>query len=400
MKTTDFKTTKQKLIALVIVITLSAIIFSWPHFAHPIPIHGDEWVHVAFSEHNDYFNWEIGFQRYLTGINILLDGNLIQNWATILLIINLFNALIVFFISWYLIKNFWISLFSIPLYFSLPTTNQILGIHFLVPLTLIIFIFYWYIYSVEMNLLKIWHIFLLIPYFLIHPTTVIFLSFCLLIHYWSRFSKKIKLFLIYFFSASLLILLISEKFIKIINLLVWVKGRTGTIEEIYSPFIFFWFIDLIVIIGLYILTKNKSFAAKIFWISTGLQAIFWTTGISFIAQYERIFYYSILLMPIFFVVGVKWIFVKLKYKKNIKRILTFLMFLMLFSDLIYLTKTYSENFTPAITPQEYANMTASGVDIPDMMRYYYVTGPIPNLQELKKERIKDAKNNMLLPPKG
>lgn len=182
-----------------IFLALALVFFNvyYPHINYPLPLHVDEWQHLAQSvqimdkgslvNENPYFlnvenrDLEPGFHIFIAKFFSLTRLDPVLNYRFFPAIFAVLAALVLF-IFIYRMTNFWIALLSIIFFSILPSNVNILGLIFFVPLTLGIFFIYLFFLLFKTNK-KIIALIILLALFFIHPPSGLILLPFILFYY-------------------------------------------------------------------------------------------------------------------------------------------------------------------------------------------------------------------------
>ena len=337
----------QILLVTIVPIAIFLLVFS-PHFSNPFPLHVDEWKHITEAiklkngeyEKDILGRLEIGFHIILLIINkftnlILIYKFLPALWAAL-------TSLIIFYTTYKLTNNNFILSLSAMIFFgSIKSNVNLLGLWFFTPLTFTIpFIFlYIYFFVQGLNLKNKKYILtsLTIMLFLIpiHAISVLFAIPILAIstiQHLRYIKKEYKLFslflLIPILGITFFSIIAQSPLLQTINHIIkniQFKKGWGVLELNNSFFEIYSLIGYILAaIGIFSIIKNKktkSFLPYIIWPIYLLISIyiFRLTNISYLAPYQRNFYYFAISLPFLSAIGLDYIINNIIKRVNIMK---------------------------------------------------------------------------------
>jgi len=332
-----------KIILFFLVLIATFLLVYSPHFSYPYLLHADEWYHLELAK--KLVLGEYDFSRYISypfAYNLISLIIFIFNQPVLIYkffpaLFAVLSSLFLFLLMYRLTKNFFIAIFSMIFFVSLPSDVNLMGLWFatpfslslaFIPLSLLLFIKTLEIPTKKLVILTT--LILLITAF-IHPSTTAFL-FLIIIIYGLFNYKKIKLnpfLLVILFPAILYFFLIISQvsnytFTKI--LLHFQKVLTFTYPSsilqpslIQKPLIFNflginfiasqYFLPilygiipfLLALYGLYFAIREEKLRIFAIWLFISLFLLFFynLTGISLFARRQHVIYYSLLaLVPL------------------------------------------------------------------------------------------------------
>jgi hypothetical protein len=368
-------------ISLIILICAGIFILVYsPHFSTPFPIHADEWQHITQANQinkgvynlNNASGSEFGFDYFLSLLGKFT--NLILAYQYFPAIWTVLTSLLLFFLVYHTTKrNFLISILAIIFFGMIKSNSYVTGLWFFTPLTFAIpFIFlymFFFIKGLEKEKKKYLIISLIIMSILIpiHALAVLFsipILILLCITHFKYIKREYRFFLLFlvipiigliFYSLVMKSSIISS-FLNIINLLKFQKGWGGTIANISFLDLYSWIGYTFALVSFFyiILKKKKEFYPYLIWAIYLLVSIlsFSIINISYLAPYERNFYYFVLSLPFLSALGVNFFidFIKqqtskIKLSKEIiKRINNIIILIII---IIIITLSYLSYYKPA-----------------------------------------------------
>ena len=340
--------TKNQVLTLIGVSIFIFLLVYTPHLVNPFPTHIDEWTHISqtiklkqgeTSMGTGFGSVEVGFHIFLAFISLFV--NLLSIYKFLPAIWAVVTALVLFFITFKLTKNFFISIFTILFFASLKSNVNITGMWFFIPLTFSIVFIYLYVYLFSEGIRQensrylLYSLFLMLILIPTHSISLLFAIPILTIYALINYKHSIKqykillLFLIIpilgiFFFSRLFDITFIDAFLRLLNELQFKHGW-GVLELNNSPFELYSLIGYVfAIIGITTLITNKQLREKylvyLIWPITVLIyiLIFKLTGTSYISPYQRNLYYFVISLPFLSAVGLYWfmMFVKKKIYKR------------------------------------------------------------------------------------
>lgn len=333
---------KREYLLLAIMCALIFVLVYSPHQTYHFPLHIDEWYHIneakklnsgEYLVHGNFFR--IGFQVFLAGCDRIADLVLIYQylpaiWAVLI-------ALTLFYTIYMKTKNYWIAVLSVLFFASLKSNVNIQGLWFFIPSVFAYLFVYLYVYffttgleeknkkyillSLGIMLLVLFihsvSLFFAIPFLFVYS----FFYYRYIIKEWKFFSLFLLIpvlgFLIYVFATNSSFL---DALSKVFSELSFEKGRTplewdNSFFEIYS--LIGYIFAVLGFAGIFVFEKDrKKYLPYALWTVFTLVSIFAFRifGVSFLAPYQRMFYYFALSLPLISAFGVYYIF---KLKDNL-----------------------------------------------------------------------------------
>ncbi|MBI4158713.1 hypothetical protein HY500_00460 [Candidatus Woesearchaeota archaeon] len=343
-----------KLLLLCSLLLVFFLVYS-PHFSYKYPLHADEYQHIGkaigFLESknlnfNPYLpdqpyhpNLEPGFTIFLA-ILLSIPINPMFYYQILPALFAVLASFILFRLMYHITKNFYISILSILFFASLKSNVNLTGLWFFTPLTLAIPIFF-----LTLLLFLKWQdekkSFLLplltfTMLFFIHPLSAILIYLLLsLLLFINKDLKKVLFSLLIPVILTAILLLLSFKessnvFSLVLDWLIVEKGW-GSIELVYFLPSFYNIIPfLLALIGIYPSLKDKKLRLFVMGLllTTSLIFLFNNLKFSIIFPYQRIIYYSLIIMVPLSAVGLFFI---LEPVKKYKIVIITLLILVSFS---------------------------------------------------------------------
>jgi len=361
---------------LVIVLACISVFFLVysPHFDYNFPSHVDEWHYIEegkkinSGEYNvDGNSFRIGFILLLAFLDRIFDIVLIYKWLPAIWAV--ITSLVLFFLVYKKSnKNFTIALFALLFFASLKSNTNLGGSWFFIPSVFCIPFIYLFMYFFDSGLINKNKNHILISFcfmlFVLFAHSASFLFAIPILIVFSLFNlnyikKEWKFFSLFalipiigaifylFVIKTSLNLSLASAFDMMKSSLVFVKGRfpselNNSFLEVYS---FAGY--LLALLGIISIFARESTVRKyliyLLWPLITLLSIFIFKifGVSFFAPYQRTMYYFAISLPFLSAFGLYSLldigenlfnrFYQGKYKKIIRRIISLLIVLMLFS---------------------------------------------------------------------
>jgi len=301
-----------------------------------LPVHGDEWGHLAqgmfIKEENNlgfqhpyypgykfHLDYESGYHYYLAGLFTIIpiDPVLIYRYLPMLFFI-LNSICLYYFVNYF--KNERTALLSVLFFITIPSNLNILGNWFAVPLTFSL----WMILLYFLNLHKLFHKDIFKDKEIIFIMRCIFLALLMFICY--PFALFLTIFISLIYLSTKTNSYTNSYFPKIIILLIGVLialfihfiSPTGLFfNRNFSQFIYFnnlihysSIFGIIGIIGFFVYWKEQKLLALILlFITSNLLAANIING-SFFIPYIRYMYYFCVFLAIFTAFGMNYLFTK------------------------------------------------------------------------------------------
>ena len=314
---------QQRFFIVLVSIFIFLLVYS-PHINYPFPFHIDEWHHITEAiklGEGDYsgggIGYRIGFHVFLLGLSYFV--NLISMYQFLPAIWAVFTGLVLFYVVYKKTDNYWIALFSMIFFASLKSNVNIEGLWFFTSLTFSIPFIFLYVFffteGIEKQNKKQILMSLAIMAFLVpvHSISVLFaipFLFVYCLFHLAYVKKEWKFFSLFFIIPILGIMLYSLlnhlSFLKSIGSILGdlqFKKGWGVLEINNSFFEIYSLIGyLFAFLGVYSIWRVREFRkylAYLLWPVFTLVSIliFKMTGISFLAPYQRIFYYLAISLP-------------------------------------------------------------------------------------------------------
>jgi len=336
------------------------------HFNYKYPLHVDEWHHISETlkiRNGEYIMgvnmFRVGFDLFLLPFSYLFD--LVKLYQFLPAIWAVLSALTLFFIVKYKTKSYWIAVASMIFFTSLKSNVNIGGLWFFIPSVFCIPLIYLYVFFFSEGIEKQNKRYILISLGIMlatifaHTSSFLFAIPILAIYslfYFEYIKKEWRFFST--FSIIPVIGLLFYSLVKKIDILSAIKEIFFRLQFKYgysplelnnSPLEIYSLIGYtLAILGLYHILKNKktkNYLIYILWPVLTLTSvvIFKIFGISFLAPYQRTFYYFALSLPflsalgLFYLLKAKDIFVsnirKIKDKKTWKKYLEIILFIII-----------------------------------------------------------------------
>ncbi len=302
-----------------------------------IPIHADEWTHLAQVKYsmnsgensfvNPYFktlpkhnNFESGFHTFTASFFLLTGLDAVKNYHVLVAVFAMIAALLIYSFLFLLTKQRIAGIFGMLFFLSLPSNTSLLGIWFYVPMSMsifLIFLFLTLLYQTRKNINFYLLGFVLIVSLLIYPFAAILLGIIGLFYVLQdkdmlklRIKPIHRMVIAALVILALITIILLTDFKTILSLLIFKKGWRF-IENIYSPFslvgIFWLLLSLFGIFIMFIKKYEKSIAYALAILSLNILA-FYIFEKSLLFMYRINFYYFLLLMGIFGAIGSGYIF--------------------------------------------------------------------------------------------
>lgn len=297
---------KKQALFILVLIFASLLVF-FPHYGYDYPLHVDEWQHLAQSRHlsetgefsflNPYFENESTPFTYEQGFHVFLSSFLegggldpVTSYKYLPVLFMLLGCLAMFYLTFELFRNYWVSLLSMLFYATLKSNVNIYGPWFLVPLTFAIpFISVFLVTFLkgvkgDVRYLMVSGL-IAVLLLLSHPISLTFLFPVLMIYF--LFSKQPnKMF------WSFLFFLLTIIGVFLINFTYgW-----GIVEiNYFIPSFLGIGMTVMAIVGLIISMRKKKYLLPAWTIIVLIMIyVFVIFGISFLAPYQRLLYYLLI----------------------------------------------------------------------------------------------------------
>ncbi len=339
---------KNLLILLILIVVFFAIYFvrfgpsgvyleSQPLNSFFIPIHADEWTHLAQVKYsmnsgensfiNPYFkelfqhnNFESGFHTFTASFFLLTGLDAVMNYHLLAAVFAMIAALLIYSFLFLLTKQRIVGILGMLFFLSLPSNTNLLGNWFYVPMSMsifLIFLFLTLLYQARENADFYILGFILAISLLIYPFAAILLGIIGLFYVLQdrdmlklRIKPIHKILIAALVILALITIILLTDFKTILSLLIFEKGWRF-IENIYSPISFvgiFWLLlSLIGIIIMFVKKYEKSVIYALAILSLNILA-FYVFEKSLLFMYRINFYYFLLLMGLFGAIGSGYIF--------------------------------------------------------------------------------------------
>lgn len=327
---------------MLVAIAVFLLVYS-PHFNYPFPFHIDEWHHITEAiklKNGEYsgggIGYRVGFQFILYSISILIGiGNLIAIYQYFPAIWAVVSALVLFYVVYRKTdKNFLIALFSMLFFASLKSNVNIEGLWFFTPLSFSLPFIFLYVYffteGIEKRNKKQILISLIIMAFLIpiHSISVLFAVPFLFVYsmFYHKYLWKEWKFFSLFLIIPIIGIIIYTYFTKLsllsslVNLFFDLQFKRGWgVLEANNSFletygIIGYLFAIIGVFSIFIYQKeHKKYLAYLLWFALTLISIiiYRFFGVSYLAPYQRTFYYFAISLPFLSSLGLYYLF-KLK----------------------------------------------------------------------------------------
>ena len=395
---------------LLIVLILTFLLVYTPHYNYDFALHADEWHHIEEARNllNGNYDFssvsafEIGYHSFLA----ILSGvgfNLVLVYKLLPAIFAVLSSLALFFLVFYTTKSYFSSLFSIIFFASLPSNVNLLGLWFAIPLTisisLVYFSFLFLSRGIEQNNKRYLWIFVTLFFILtiIHAISAFFvfiISFLYLLLCYKRGKiSKDKLKTLLFIPLILILVTITFIFLSgkntgwFLSQLMFqdkwsplnlgvntnpitfsLSGVNILVSQYFLPLLFGTISFILVIIGLYLSVKkeNLNLFAIWFFYCIFMEFLFVTFNISPFVSYQRILYYSLMVLCPLAGIGLVEAIRFIKIKLPQKRIAT-LLFILVLIFIVFFFAFYNYGHQRAgtelyylINSQDYENIILLG----------------------------------------
>ncbi len=319
-------------ITLLSLIILSGVLLAYqPHFDYPLPLVGDEYVHISFAKQlldegelpfqNPYFatqiphtNFESGFHFFLAGTFSLIPADPVLFYKYFVIIFMVINSLLLFYlvISWF--KDYYTALFAVFFFSTIKSANGLLAHQYFLPLTLGItllllsFIFFHkWIEGPKKRYLVLLCATLLVTAITYPPALFFFIGtmfFYILstdhsLHTFVNMGKK--KFLLYFLGFSIIsavLFITTLNYLGVLDKIIF-HSSWDVIQKRLSPIFFFGIIpSFLALIGLIIVTMPKTKKPKIivywFLFSVSVMYFFYLFDFSVLIPFPRLFVFYLI----------------------------------------------------------------------------------------------------------
>ena len=324
---------------LFLVLLLGILIIYSPHYNYSYPLHLDEWNFITEAKviQNEGFSRVLdaplgsGFSIFLHFINLFFPLVLIFKFLPAL------NFLVIGGVLFYFMNenyNYWIGLFSVIFFASLPSNVNILGTWFFVPIIAAVSLVYIYLFSFENlkgnpKLLYLSAVILFLIAF-IHPTSFLVVLFVGIIYFSINYGfvkdnyKLFSPFLILIIPAIIVLNHLAKNFDSIIGKFVW---RAFVIQINFNPIFFYGLLSsFFALVGFVIVTRRKELLAFRIYILVSLISVvlFLFFEFTVFSSYQRYLYHFMIaavpLSAIGFYESLRFIY---HYLRRYKRVLRF-----------------------------------------------------------------------------
>ena len=368
----------------IIVLIATFLLVYYPHFSYPYPLHADEWNSINSAEkllNGEYGvpyaefgkNFEFGYHASLAFIFLIekVAGiSPILAYKFLPAIFAVFASLFLFLLMFKLTGNYFISLFSMVFFASLPSNVNLLGLWFAVPLTLAIPLVYlfFYFFLQEGKRTLVYSIIILFAIFFIHaPSALILLPvlfFYSVFNYRKILKKQLLVFLpyvIFFFIGfvSMWYKTIWKTLSIMLNAIVFKAGDSHIelnletnplvynffgekiiLSQYFLPLLYGFVPFILVLIGLYYALKNERLRIFAIWLFVCVINLFIFNLLDFtiFARSQRVVYYTLLALAPLSAIGMERIvsYIKEKIRKeNMKKIIAIIAILLVLAASFY-----------------------------------------------------------------
>ena len=179
---------KNEVLLVVLVLVFTFILVYSPHFNYPYPLHADEWRHLELGKKLFEGEYEFKYLRYYPLYHIIIIPlfvlekyfglDPIFSYTFLPGLFAVFASLMLFLLVKKLTDNFWIALFSMLFFASLPSNVNLMGQWFATPFALslsLVFIFFIFLRRLDEKELNKKNLFclllILILTIFIHPSS-------------------------------------------------------------------------------------------------------------------------------------------------------------------------------------------------------------------------------------
>ncbi|MBW3019992.1 glycosyltransferase family 39 protein [Candidatus Woesearchaeota archaeon] len=376
---------KKNIILGISLVFIFIIIYS-PHFNYGFPYHIDEWRGLEegitiYNGHtyNNFTGLEIGFHLFIAILYFLFGHSLILFYKFFPALFGVLSSVILFTFIYRLTKKFSIAIFSIIFFASIKSNVNINGLWFFTPQTFVIpfiYLFFWLYYEgLKYNKIKMF-LFSIITYlfiFISHPPSATFMIPIIIIfsiiNY--KFFKKNLL----ISSTGLIIPIVAFFFIKYVfkeftfqlikKWIIFNKGWSPFELTIKTQWAYSFVGLFLAFFGIWYCFKKKYYLFLL-WVGFTylLVKLFEIKEFTYLAPYQRMFYYFILVLPILSAFGlyylirnIKLILNKTKFKKYSKEIISiFIMIVFILAFVNYYETPKSIDLYRTIEEGEYEDL--------------------------------------------
>lgn len=353
-----------KIIFIIAVLIATFLLVYFPHFNYPYPLHADEWYHLEWAKrlYSGHYTilesvqYQFLYQLSITPLFIIekLSGiSAVQMYIFLPAIFACFASILLFLLMYKLTKNYWISLFSIIFFASLPSDVNLLGSWFATPssmIVLFIFLFFFlFLKAVEEENKKylFYSMGVMFLIIFIHASVASFLlpvlGLYFLINY-KRVKEKpylLAVFLPFLIAFIIVTVIFKEQIIQtiklIISLLIFKSGSTSlepsliinpisfnflgikfVASQYFLPVLYGIIPFLLALYGLYHSIKEEKLRIFAIWLISAsfFLFIFNCSGISFFTRRQHMIYYALLALVPLSAIGLYNFILMLKNKLN------------------------------------------------------------------------------------
>lgn len=307
-----------------------------PHFSYSYPLHVDEWVHLGLAKGKITrpIHPEFAYQLFLKAISPplkLLGTDIILFYRFLPALFACTAAVILFYFMYKLTKSFFIAIFSMIFFASLPTDVNLMGLWFATPFSLCIPLIYLFFFLFISSFKEkssrdfIWSIVILFVILAVHASSAFFILPVLLVYFVLNrkdIEKKHLTVFIPYFAAFLAVLVLrwsgdlGTTLGNFLKLIAFEYGRTPldpvllTNPVVYGPFVINpYLIPLLyglvpftlALIGIYFYFRDERFRIFTLWflVTAFLLFLFNLTDVSIFARRQHMVYYAMLsLIPL------------------------------------------------------------------------------------------------------
>ena len=382
-----------KILVVIACLILTFLLVYLPHINYPYPLHADEYLHLSQTKSivlegyglitlakSPYMLYKFAYDLLLTplyfmqnatGLSVLISSSFLPA------IFAVFASLFLFLLVYKLTGKFWLGIFAMLFFASLPSNVNLRGLWFAtpfeltIPLTYLFFIFF--TKSLENYSKKTIIISTLIVFLIafIHASSVLLLFPVLLIYFLINYKniKKKPFYLMIFLPYALFLLIgiylllpyyINNTFNYILSKIIYSTepilqpnlidnpitynflGLKIIASQYFLPLLYGIIPFLLALFGIYYNLKESKLRIFLIWFLTMIFLIFIysISGFSLLARRQYIIYYGLLALPIFSALGlekfIEFLDNKLEsIKKNSRKLFILALIILIFIAIFY-----------------------------------------------------------------
>ena len=367
---------------LAVLMLVGALIVLIPHFAQSSPLHADEYAHLAQARdiletgkirmRNPYL-WnepfhrrvESGFHVVIAGIALLPGISLMAALITVKVMVIMATLFFVFLLTKSLFKSSIAGLFAGAFFLMIPSSQDLLGFHYLVPLNMgillfiaLLLFFYRYLHMRKTQDIIIQAV-LFLAAMVVYPLTNILFALVVVLTVLFAYPRKLKVFLtplnlliVGFLGVLFLVfsIIVFKTPLNLVQKLLLFSPLWTPVQARYSlVFALGVFGAVFFIVGV-VYTAWKKQAVLLTWLGLSVLGayLYYAHSITMLIPFHRLYAYFLVLYAILCGSGAYFLFILLR--KKALRILFTVVFAALFGIILYsqTMTVYALHLDPAV----------------------------------------------------